>query len=272
MDAVTLVETIYGYLGLDPHAGEPDFVMTPAAITGAITRAQQLLAGWIYDAGTGLLKKTATLSVGASVSFVDLPADCEMPIRVVPTGGLPLAWRNEELSGNRRGIGLEGQRLVWDGATAGAETWAIEYQRRAYPARTGPLGTQSGSSSVTLPASDSAGKQSTVTDDYKGRELGFFQWAGTGERGTVTAYNGTTRLATVAVAWGLPPAVGDTYLLVDAWPADWEEARAAQAAMLLRRQDGQWVGMPLDAIVQQAQHASARRRPGNRSIQAVPGA
>lgn len=78
-------------------------------------------------------------------------------------------------------------------------------------ANTGTLQT-AGASSATLASSFSA------TEDFMiGKELLITSGTGVNESGQITAWDNTTKVATVAAAWGTTPLTGDGYLVVETY-------------------------------------------------------
>lgn len=78
-------------------------------------------------------------------------------------------------------------------------------------ANTGTLQT-AGASSATLASSFSA------TEDFMiGKELLITSGTGVNETGQITAWNNSTKVATVAASWGTTPVTGDGYLVVETY-------------------------------------------------------
>ena len=75
--------------------------------------------------------------------------------------------------------------------------------------------TGGGASSVTLDAS-----ASSVTDFYKGALVRLTGGTGAGQVRLITAYNGTSKVATVASAWATQPVNGTTFAIIPFGPAN----------------------------------------------------
>lgn len=66
-----------------------------------------------------------------------------------------------------------------------------------------------GASSITLRSG-----ASSTTDIYKDQAIHIVSGTGSGQTNRITAYDGTTKVATVSTAWATPPASGSNYVVL----------------------------------------------------------
>jgi hypothetical protein len=101
---------------------------------------------------------------------------------------------------------------VWDTALA-SHTTAGTFGQTLQLEDSG-LVQASGASTVTLKAGASA-----VTDFYQNGLITITSGTGVGQSRSITAYNGTTKVATVDRAWGTAPVASDGYIVLPAAPS-----------------------------------------------------
>lgn len=112
--------------------------------------------------------------------------------------------------------------------------------------------TQAGSTSTTVVLDAAA---SAVTDFYVGDMIHMVLGTSLGQSRQITAYNGTTKVATVSSAWSVTPATGDTFVIrydvKDASVAEIQSglATAANQTTILGRLPAALVGGRMDSSV-----------------------
>ena len=186
-----------------------------------------LVVGWVTADGTGKFADYILDYVGATrtatVTGIGVSPDATYTYVVIPGGTIP---------GASAPSASDNAAAVWNAAMASFVAAGSFGERFAVIRRnTAQAGA---SASITLDASASA-----TTDYYKYEQVHVVAGTGAGQARQITAYNGTTKVATVAPAWTTAPGADSVFLIlplgIDAVTTDilvdamWDEPRSGHA-------------------------------------------
>ncbi len=184
----------HGYHTYAPSQAETnyDLIAFTFAGSGAITVTVQVATSVI----TGDAYSRLGAPVGASIS-----ADIAAVKAILPTA---LVAGRMDSSVGAMVAGIITSTVVADG-TIDRATFAVDTGFQTIRSNTAQAGA---ATTITLDAS-----ASSVTDFYKNTKVYLTGGTGVGQERAITAYNGTTKVATVST-WATNPAVGTTFAIV----------------------------------------------------------
>jgi hypothetical protein len=173
------------------------------AVSGSSDRFRLKVDGSDLVSGAGGLNLSRPL---AGVTGLGFPAQLvgNEVVYDAPSGGASFAVDATNNTVNMEVDGVLVQAVADDNATATLADFAIAINRAA----AGEVGAAAGGGAATITLAASASSQD---DFYVGYKVHVTAGAAIGDIRTVTAYDGTTRVATVTSAWTGAPGGGDTY-------------------------------------------------------------
>lgn len=191
----------------------------------------------LMKASQGYFETTSDLNIVAGTETIALPnnftatekslMDLVRVEKVLSQSRIPLAYKRRYDQGNSTSAGgsgetylpsydFRGNNLVLEPTPSTSETAGIRIIYKALPPRLrSSTATAGGSSTITLDAS-----ADPRDDYYNGARIYIYSGTGAGQLRTISDYVGSTKVATVSVAWGTQPTSSSVFttLISDDFP------------------------------------------------------
>ena len=209
---------------------------------------QRFLSEIIINASTGFFQRSTTISYVSGTATYDLPKMCARVVKVERIDGTypvevePITGSDEYrfignliLTPNSSSEGwlyeADAIRIAPQPASTITDALRVRYIKWQPMLHSGAASAV-GASTITFPAAPARGSITAFTDAYEGMYVAITAGTGVGLLKKITAYNATTRVATVESAWGAgAPVAGSIYAITPELPERWHDLIAVGAAM-----------------------------------------
>lgn len=220
---------------------------TDADLYRKMNLAHQTMVDELIDAGQGYFRRSTNITYVANTDAYALPknlarvekierVDGSDPIEILPiTLSQEAEYRNTAIHGTSfadEGYQIEAENVRLVPTPTGAITNALRIRyAKAQPLIHSGVPTASANTTITFAVAPLRGTITLITDAYEGWNI---YMSDTGDRRKITAFNSSTRVATVDAAWSVNPLVASVYALIPEIPERWHDILVLRASVAAR--------------------------------------